>query len=83
MFAYVGSCFYTFPVTIPSELIVHWAQNFYDYQEGQVTTVELVTNSDFEVAQVTIQGRPRWIPDSDPSTLPSIEVLGPDLIPGN
>ena len=68
---------------IASELIVRWAQDVYEFQEGQVATVELVTDSDFEVASVAISGHPRRIPDSDPSTLPSLEVLGPDLIPGN
>ena len=62
---------------------MRWAQDFYEFQEGQVITVELVTDSDFEVASVAISGRPRRIPDSDPSTLPSIEVLGPVIIPGN
>ena len=61
---------------------MRWAQDFYVCQEVQVTAVELVTDSDFEVASVVISGHPRRIPDSDPSTLPSIEVLGPDLIPG-
>ena len=67
----------------PSELIVRWAQDFYDFQECEKATVELVTDSDFEAAQVAISGRPRRIPDSDPSTLPSLEVPGPDIIPGN
>ena len=62
---------------------MRWAQDFYEFQEGQVITVELVTDSDFEVASVAISGRPSRIPDSDPSTLPSLDLLGPDLIPGN
>ena len=62
---------------------MRWARDFYVCQEVQATTVELVTDSDFEVASVAISGRPRRIPDSDPSTLPSIEVLGPVIIPGN
>ena len=61
---------------------MRWAQDFYEYQEDQVTTVELVTDSDFEVASVAISGHPRRIPDSDPSTIPSLDLLGPDLIPG-
>ena len=62
---------------------MRWATDFYEYRESDLAAVELVTDSDFEVASVAISGRPRWIPDSDPSTLPSIEVLGPVIIPGN
>ena len=62
---------------------MHWAQDFYEYQESELIPVELVTDSDSEVASVVISGRPRRIPDSDPSTLPSLDLLGPDLIPGN
>ena len=66
---------------------MRWARKFYDFNENEshyaTATVELVTDSVFEVSQVTIQGDPRWIPDSDPSTLPSLEVVGPDLIPGS
>ena len=35
-------------------MIVRWAQDFYDYQEGEVANVELVTDSDFEVASVAV-----------------------------
>ena len=73
----------TTSLLIPLELIVRWARDFYECQEGQPVTVELVTDSDFEVASVAISGRPRRIPDSDPSTRPSLDLLGPDLIPGN
>ena len=69
--------------SFPSELIVRWAQDFYEFQECDKATVELVTDSDFEAASVAISGRPRRIPDSDPSTRPSLEVPGPDIIPGN
>ena len=62
---------------------MRWATDFYEYRENELAAVELVTDSDFEVASVAISGRPRRIPDSDPSTLPSIEVLGPVIIPGN
>ena len=64
-------------------MIVRWAQDFYDYQEGEVANVELVTDSDFEVASVAVSWRPMRIPDSDPSTLPSLKLLGPEIIPGN
>ena len=76
----MGSQFYC---CFPSELIVRWAQDFYEFQEWEKATVELVTDSDFEAAQVVISGRPSRIFDSDLSTLPSIEVPGPDRIPGN
>ena len=66
----------------PSELIVRWAQDFDEFQESELATVELVMDSDFEAAQVVISGSPRQIPDSDPSTLLSLEVLGPDRFPG-
>ena len=75
-----SSCSYC---CFPSVLIVRWAQDFYEFQESSSATVELVTDSDFEAAQVVIQGRPSRIPDSDPSTLPSLEVPGPDIFPGN
>ena len=73
-----SSCFILF-----SELIVHWAKDFYEFQECELATVELVTESKIEAAQVAIQGHPRRIPDSDPSTLPSLEVCGPQIFPGN
>ena len=66
-----------------TELIVRWTTSFYEFRENEIATLELVTDSLFEVSQVTIQGGPRWIPDSDPSTLPSLEVLGPVIFPGN
>ena len=67
----------------PPELIVRWAQDSYEFLERELATVELVTESDFEVAQVAIKGGPRRIPDSDPTTRPTLEVLGPDRIQGN
>ena len=77
----IDSCFYC---CFPLELCVRWAQDFYTYQESELSaTVELVTSSDFEVDQVVISGRPERIPDSDPSTLPSLDVPGPAAIPGN
>ena len=80
MFAYIGSCLCS---CFHSELLIRWARDFYEFSENELARVELFTDSDFEVASVAISGRPRRIPDSDPSTLPSLEVLGPDLIPGN
>ncbi len=40
-------------------------------------TIELVTDSTFEVGQVSIQGFPRQIPDGDPNRFPSLVVCGP------
>ena len=52
------------------------------YYSFQVTgTVQLVTDSTFEVERVTIQGSPRQIPDGDPNRFSSLEVPGPS-IPG-
>ena len=62
---------------------MRWATSFYGFGENEIPTLELVTDSIFEMAQVTIQGGPRWIPDSDPSTLSSLEVLGPVIFPGD
>ena len=61
----------------PSELIVRWAQDVYEFTESQVATVELVTNSKFEVSQVSIQGFPRQIPNGHPNRFPSLVVPGP------
>jgi len=56
----------TFIILFPKELIVRWAQDIYMFSENQVAgTVELVTDSKFEVYRVTIQGFPRQIPDGD------------------
>ena len=60
-----------------SALIVRWAQDVYEFTESQIATVELVTNSTFEVAQVNIQGFPRQIPDGNPNRIPSLVVPGP------
>ena len=62
---------------------MRWAQDFYDFLECEKATVELVKDSEFEAAQVAISGHLRQIPDSDPSNLRSLEVPGPDRIPGN
>ena len=62
------------------ELLVHWARDVYEFNEGQITgTVELVTDSTFEVDQVSIQGFPRQIPDEDPNRFPSLVVPGPSF----
>ena len=61
----------------PSELIVRWATDVYKFIEGQQATVELVTDSKFEVSRVSIQGFPRQIPDGHPNHLPSLIVPGP------
>ena len=61
-------------------LIVSWAQDVYVFNESQLATVELVTNSTFEVDQVSIQGFPRQIPDDNPNRLPSLVVPGPAFI---
>ena len=61
-------------------LIVRWAQDVYEFTESQLATVELVTNSTFEVDQVSIQGFPRQIPDDNPNRLPSLVVPGPAFI---
>ena len=65
-------------IRFPKELIVHWASDVYVFDEGQITaTVELVTDSTFEVDQVSIQGFPRQIPDGNPNRIDSLVVLGP------
>ena len=61
----------------PSELIVRWATDVYEFTEGQIVTVELVTDSKFEVSRVSIQGFPRQIPNGHPNHLPSLVVPGP------
>ena len=67
----------------PPELIVRWAQDSYEFLESELITVELVTESDFEVPQVSIQGGPRRIPDSDHTSRPSLVLLGPHNFSGN
>ena len=62
---------------------MRWAGDFYEFRESELATVELVTESKFEVTEVAVRGHPRRIPDSDPSTLPSLQVCGPQLFPGN
>ena len=67
-------------ILFPKELLVRWATDVYEFAESQVTaTVELVTDSRFEVGQVRIQGFPRQIPDGDSNRFPSLVVPGPSL----
>ena len=62
----------------PKELIVLWARHVYIFSENQAAaTVELVIDSTFEVAQVSIQGIPRQIPDGNPNRIDSLVVPGP------
>ena len=64
--------------SFPKELIVRWASDVYEFDEGQVAaTVELVTDSTFEVSQVSIQGFPKQIPNGDPNRIDSLVVPGP------
>ena len=66
--------------SFPKELIVYWARDVYEFDESQKTgTVELVINSTFEVAYLSIQGFPRQIPDGDPNRFPSFVVPGPSF----
>ena len=62
------------------ELLVHWATDVYVFDESQITgTVQLVTDSTFEVDRVSIQGFPRQIPDGDANRFDSLIVCGPTL----
>ena len=61
---------------------MRWAQDFYQFQEAQLATVQLVIDSNFTAPQVAISVHPRRILDSDPGTRSSLEVLGPDIFPG-
>ena len=55
-------------------------QDVYEFTESQLATVELVTDSSFEVAQVSIQGFPRQIPVGDRNHIPSLVLPGPSFI---
>ena len=49
------------------------------FSENQIAAnVELVTDSEFEVNQVSIQGFPRQIPNGNPNRFPSLVVPGPE-----
>ncbi len=68
----------TLIIILPKELLVRWARDVYVFDESQIAgTVELVTDSTFEEAQVVIQGFPRQIPDGDPNRIDSLVVPGP------
>ena len=70
----------TFIILFLKELVVHWAEDIYVFEENQVAgTVELVTDSIFDVSQVSIQGFPRQIADGDPNRIDSLVVPGPTL----
>ena len=61
---------------------MHWAKDFYEFTEGDLLTeVELVTDSDIEVDQVSISGLPRQIPNEHMTHIAPILVPGPS-IPG-
>ena len=71
-----------FIILFPKALVVRWAEDVYEFDESQITgTVELVTDSIFEMVNVSIQGFPRQIPDGDPNRFPSFVVPGP-VFPG-
>ena len=75
----IVNCIYCFLLYLA--LIVRWAHNLYEFTESsQVTTVELVTDSAFEVAQFSIQGFPTQIPDNNPNRIPSLVVPGPAFV---
>ena len=46
-------------------------------ESQEAATVELVTDSTFEVDRVSIQGFPRQITDGDPNRIDSLVVPGP------
>ena len=72
----------TFITLFSKELLVHWATETYVFDESQIAgTVELVTDSTFEVAQVRIQGFTCQIPDGDTNRIDSLVMPGP-AIPG-
>ena len=56
----------------PSALIVSWARNFYEFSESELATVELITTSKFEAAQINILARPVQIPDGHPNHYPPL-----------
>ena len=66
-----------FLAIVPSELIVRWDTDVYQFTESQIATVELVTDSKFDISRVNIQGFPRQIPDGHPNRFPSLVVPGP------
>ena len=62
---------------------MQWATDFYEFKESDTAAViELVTDSRLEVYQVAVAGFPRQIPFDHPSSIPSLLVTGPLIIPG-
>ena len=67
-------------ILVPKELLIRWATDVYVFDEGQIAgTVQLVTDSIFEMVNVSIQGFPRQIPDGDPNRIDSLVVPGPSF----
>lgn len=68
-------------LTFPSELIVRWATNFYEFFEHELARVELVIDSDFEADPdlITIKGTPGPVPERSPHHKPPLIVPGPIL----
>ena len=58
-------------------LIVRWATDVYEFNEGEIAAVELVTDSNFEVDQISIQGFPKAIHDTRNNQYPELLVPGP------
>lgn len=65
-------------LALPSVAIFHWAQDIYEFAEGQQATLELVTDSIFETDTI-ILGRPTEIPDEHPNFFPHLTVPGPGI----
>ena len=59
---------------------MHWARDFYEYTEDDLLTeVELVTDSDIEVDQVSISGLPRQIPYGHSTHILPLSAPGPSI----
>ena len=56
-----------------------WATNFYEFSESELATVELITTSKFEAAQINILARPVQIPDGHPNHYPPLVLPQPGL----
>ena len=54
-----------------------WATNFYEFSESELATVELITTSKFEAAQINILARPVQIPDGHPNHYPPLVLPQP------
>lgn len=55
------------------ELIVHWAQDFYEFRENELATVELVVETQFDV-DFSIRGFPVQIGATHPNSFPPLLV---------